>query len=165
MYRMHRVFCATAWELEGERLAFDNALGHINETEAMPKGLLFVPVSLTNIRDKRPYQFLLEENLRDSRYYILALSDGWGPPERNFQRDYQLAREHCANPALPMRDVALLVRSPASPSPFAAELALAGYPAVAFADVEDFVRVVRARLSGWLSAELPSEPAQTSVAP
>ena len=163
---MHRIFCATAWELEGERLAFDNALGHINESEAMPKGLLFVPVSLTNIRDKRPYQFVVEENLRDSRYYILALCDGWGPPERNFQRDYQLALEHCANPALPMRDVALLVRSPASqPSAFAVELAGAGYPAVAFADVEDFICVVRGRVSQWLSTEPPGEPAQTSVAP
>ena len=157
---MHRIFCATAWELEGERLAFHDALGRINEAEAMPNGLLCVPVSLPNIRDKRPYQYLLEENLRDSRYYILALTDGWGPPERNFQRDYQLALEHRANPALPMRDVALLVRHPAGqPSAFAAELAGAGHPSVAFADVGDFVQVVSRRLSQWLSADLAGEAA------
>ena len=162
---MHRIFCATAWELEGERLAFDNALGHINETEAMPKGLLFVPVSLPNVRDKRPYQFLVEENLRDSRYYILALSDGWGPAERNFQRDYQLALEHCANPALPMRDVALLVRSSAPTLGIRRGTRRRRLSGGRICGCRGFRARSARRVSQWLSAELPGEPAQTSVAP
>ena len=49
MYRIHRVFCATAWELEGERRAFYDLLGEFNEAEAMRRGVLYVPVSLTNV--------------------------------------------------------------------------------------------------------------------
>src|SRR5947209_19186036 len=105
MYRMHRVFCATAWELEGERRAFYDAIGEFNEAAAMPRGMLYVPVSLTNVRDKRPYQYVVDENILESRHYILALSEDWGPPERNFEADYRLALASAGNATVPMRGV------------------------------------------------------------
>ncbi len=166
MYRMHKVFCATAWELEGERRAFYDVIGQFNETEAMRHGMLYVPVSLTNVRDKRPYQYVVEENLRDCRHYILAVRDGWGPPERNFEQDYRLALDCCANPVLPMKEVLLLLCSlVGQPSLFAAELSAAGYAPTSFADVEAFQRLIRQRLSAWLAAERLDAASQSSDAP
>ncbi len=151
MYKMLRVFCATAWELEGERRAFNDAIGEFNETGAMKHGLLYVPVSLTNIRDKRPYQYVLEENIGACRAYVLALADGsWGPPERNFERDLALAARQSANPDFSMRDVTLLYREPSSPpNPLPAEVT-----ASPFSTTEDFVRQFRALMSAWLAADL-----------
>jgi len=166
MYRMHKVFCATAWELEGERRAFYDVLGQFNEVAAMGQGLLYVPVSLTNVRDKRPYQYVVEENLRDCRHYILAVRDGWGPPERNFEQDYQLALACCANPALPMQEVVLLLRSmDGQSSGFAAALSAAGYASTSFADVPAFQEIVRHRLTAWLAAESRTAAAKSAETP
>jgi len=149
MYRMRRVFCATSWELEGERRAFYDVVGQFNEI-AMADGQLYVPVSLTNIRDKRPYQYTIEENLAECRYFILALSDGWGPPERNFQRDYHLALQHLADPGSPMREVRLHLREPPScPS----DLVAGDQAPCTFADIRDFERILRSWLADWLAAD------------
>jgi hypothetical protein len=149
MYRMHRVFCATAWELEGERRAFQDVIGEVNETEAMPRGLLFVPVSLVNVRDKRPYQYAVDENIRACHYYMLAVSDGWGPPERCFERDYRLALACRQDPALPMRETAFLWQriGPESVVP-------GGLPAPTreFTTTDDFKIHTRALLVEWLQS-------------
>src|SRR3569623_1248148 len=164
MYKMLRVFCATAGELEGERRAFQDAFGEFNETEAMKHGLLYVPVSLINIRDKRPYQYMVEENIGVCRAYILALADGsWGPPERNFERALMLAAQQSASADFPMRDVALLYREPSSPpKPLPAEVEFSP-----FSTTEDFVRQFRALMSTWLAADLAmaENPAPAGVAP
>jgi hypothetical protein len=164
MYKMLRVFCATAWELEGERRAFNDALGEFNETEAMKHGLLYVPVSLTNIRDKRPWQYDIEENIGACRAYILALADGsWGPPERNFERDLALAAQQSANPDFSMRDVTLLYREPSSPPKFLP----AGVTISPFSGTKDFVRQFRALMSTWLATDLAmvESPAPAGVSP
>jgi hypothetical protein len=155
MYRMHRIFCATAWEAEGERRAFHDIVGQWNERQGIPAGTLYVPVSLVNIHDKRPYQYTVDENIRASRHYILVLDDGWGPPERAFERDYRLALACAADPALAMRHVTLLLRTQPedSPSPFAATLHAAGVPYVPFTGVPGFQRVLPGLLSGWLAAD------------
>src|SRR6185312_4230190 len=164
MYKMLRVFCATAWELEGERRAFNDAIGVFNETEAMKHGVLYVPVSLINIRDKRPYQYTVEENISACRAYILALADGaWGPPERNFERDLMLAAQQSANPDFPMRDVTLLYREPSSPpQPIPAGVAVSP-----FSTTQDFVRQFHALMSTWLAADLlaAERPAAAGVSP
>src|ERR1051326_5681732 len=116
MYTMHKIFCATAWELEEERRAFHDVIGQFNETEAMKRSVLYIPVTLVNIRDKRPFQHIVDENIRQCRYYVLVLSGGWGPPERNFEHDYRLAREGVADPALPMLEVAFLWKTGAAPA-------------------------------------------------
>jgi hypothetical protein len=155
MYRMLRIFCATAWELEGERRAFYDVIGAFNETDAMKQGILYVPVSLTNTPDKRPHQYTIEENIRDSQHYILALDSEWGPKERNFERDYLLAQECRSNPGLPMSQVALLLRNEpgGAPSPFAPTLQAQGIPYIAFSGVEDFQQVVRCLLAEWLASD------------
>jgi hypothetical protein len=148
MYQMQRVFCATSWELEGERRAFYDVVGEVNETEAMQRGILFVPVTLTNVRDKRPFQFAVEENIRDCSYYLLTLTDGWGPPERNFERDYRFALACRDDPTRPMRQTAFLWRT-------ALDGAVpAGLPAptAEFSTTEEFTTHARAMLSAWASS-------------
>ena len=160
MFRMHRVFCASAWELEGERRAFYDILGKFNETDAMPVQVLYVPVSLTNIHDKRAYQYVVEENIRDCRHYILAVSEDWGPRERNFERDYRLALECRANDALPMSEIAILVRNQpdGTPSPFIETLGAAGFSGIGFSGVNDFQQAVRGLFAAWLPGDA-AEPA------
>ena len=148
MYQLHRVFCATPWELEGERRAFQDVLGEVNETEAMKRGVLLVPVTLAGMRDKRPLQFTVDENIRDCSYYILALADGWGPPERHFERDYRLALACLADPTLPMRATAFLWQKPAGGGAVPASLPS---PDGEFSSGDEFTAHVRALLSAWAS--------------
>jgi hypothetical protein len=151
MFQLHRIFCATPWELEAERRRFHEILGQFNETYAMSNGILYVPVTLTNIRDKRPVQFVVDENIRDSRHYVFVLSDDWGPAERNFENDYHLALECAADSALPMRDVVLLRKVPRSGRPLADGMPA---PLAAFSTLSEFEQCVRDLLPGWLAALL-----------
>jgi hypothetical protein len=155
MYHMHRIYCATPWELEAERGAFYATVGEFNEAHAMPRGVLYAPVSLSSVPDKRPYQYAVQENIRACRHYIQVLdacpphqsaSLIWGPPERNFELDLRLALACSADPALPMCEVAVLVKHP---SPLLASLD--GVSAIVeFADPTDFKRQLFALLLRWL---------------
>src|SRR5262245_43257776 len=116
MYHLHQIYCATPWELEEERQVFYTTVGECNETYAMPRGVLYVPLSLGNVPDKRPYQYAVKENIRACRYYIQVLDALpphqppamiWGPPQRNFEYDLRLALACRADPALPMCEVAV----------------------------------------------------------
>ena len=158
MYRMHRIFCATAWENEGERRAFYDIVGNFNEQNGMPAGTLYVPVSLINIHDKRPYQYTVDENIRESHYYVLVPGDDWGPPARAFERDYLLAQACAADPALPMRQTAILLRTQpdGTPSPFATQLDAASLPYAPFTTHGDFETALLTLLSGWLAADSSS---------
>jgi hypothetical protein len=171
MYQMHRVFCANPWELEAERRAFYEIVGEFNEREAMRHGVLFVPVALRPGQDKRPYQFAVEENIRACRHFILLLSEGWGPVERNFESDYRLALQCVADKALPMRSVAVLGKRQLSgePRPSVHDLA-AGLPEpqATFSTTTEFGECLKALLASWLEsllAEPTDQPAEQGVSP
>ncbi|MGH9666662.1 MAG: hypothetical protein ACRD9L_19730 [Bryobacteraceae bacterium] len=158
-YAMHRVFCAAPGDLEEERQAFYKVMGEFNETKAMPRGVLFVSVSLpATVFDKRPYQAVLGENIRSCRYYIQLLEDTWGPPQKNFERDYALASKCAADPEMPMQQVAILFKKPLLPQqvePGVAELrqCLAAENAAAFREfdtVTEYRRHLHDLLSSWL---------------
>jgi hypothetical protein len=161
MYRMHRVFCATAWELEDERTAFYDVIGRFNETEAMGRGILYVPVSLPTVADKRPLQSAVNENIRACRYYILATADDWGPRERNFEPDYHLALACRVDKSLPMRETAILLkdRPDCTPSPFGPALDAAGFPSIAFRNTAAFSEAVGGLLAQWLVRDAAETPA------
>ena len=76
MYQFHRIFLATPWEMEGERRRFYDLVGDFNEAHSMACGILFTPVTIVNIRDKRPFQYMIEENIQDSirRFHNFRLS-------------------------------------------------------------------------------------------
>jgi len=156
MYRMHRVFCANDWELEEERIEFDRMLSGFNEQQAMPAGLLYVPVSLAQMRDKRPYQHTVDENIRACRHYVLLPGEDWGPRERALERDYRLALKCAADPALPMQGVAILLRAlpDSRPSPMAATLDAAGFPYCVFTTMEDYRTGITELLQQWLTVDI-----------
>ncbi len=156
MYRMHRIFFATPWELEAERLRFYKVLGAFNETSAMPQGILFVPVTLLNVRDKRPVQYEVDDNIRHCGYYILALSEDWGPVERNFKNDYHLALQCAAEPALPMQSVAILAKRQASGDPLAPNIPA---PAATFSTAPEFDACLHQLLSAYLESVAPKSAA------
>jgi hypothetical protein len=149
MFQMHRIFCATPWELEAERNRFHDVIGNFNEMAAMRRGVLYVPVSLVNIRDKRPLQYAVDENIRDCRHYILLLSEDWGPVERNFRGDYHLALQCVADPALPMHSVAVLSKKQLSGVPVAGGLP---EPDATFSTLLEFDGCVNNLLAAWLES-------------
>ena len=149
MYQLHRVFCATPWELERERTRFYDLVGAFNESAAMSQGVLFVPVTLPNVRDKRPIQYAVDENIQDCRYYIQVLLDDWGPTERNFRNDYHLALESVDDRALPMRGVAVLAKKPSPGAGLAEGLP---EPLAFFATAAEFDSCITGLLTGWLAS-------------
>src|SRR5262245_55444661 len=165
MYRMHRVFCAAPWELESERRVFYDVIGNFNELAAMPRGILYVTVSLVAMRDKRPYQYTVEENIRDCRHYLLALGEDWGPVERNFEPDFRLATACLRDPSLPMQSVSVLLRAPedGGPPPLASRLLAAGVTPVLFQGSQDFREKVVPLLHGWLEADSSGAAASSTT--
>jgi hypothetical protein len=155
---MHRVFCAAAGGLEIELRAFHDLIGDFNEKHAMERGVLFVPVSLTpNMADKRLYQPAVDENIRCCRYYVQVIGNSWGPPEKNCERDYALARECRDNGALPMEAVVVLFKSAGGgrpPEPEVARLRASlehgNGPHYDFSTMEEYRQVWWPLLTGWL---------------
>jgi hypothetical protein len=153
---MPRVFLATPWELEGERLQFCDIVSKFCEETSMAKGVLYVPVSLNPAPDKRPIQYAVEENIRACRHYILVLAEDWGPKERNFRKDYHLALDCAADPACPMRTVTVLAKRESWQD--APELA-AGMPKpdAVFSTAAEFRGVIAELLRNWLAEMEPED--------
>lgn len=135
--------------MEAERGRFHDLIGNFNETFAMPKGILYVPVTLINIRDKRPMQYVIDENIRDCRHYVLLLSEDWGPVERNFRNDYRLALQCVADPALPMHSVAVLSKKQLSGVPLADGMP---EPQATFSTLAEFDTCVNRLLADWFES-------------
>jgi hypothetical protein len=150
-YRMFRVFCATPGDpetgLEPERHAFHDAVGEVNEAEAMAQGILFVPVSvlpqMVNFNVFRPS---LDENVRACKFYVQVLQDSWGLPTRSFEPQYQLAMQCCAG-------VSIFFKSPngMQVEPAVAQLKESQDPQRGdFENLDDFKASLRSQLSAWL---------------
>jgi len=156
-YRMYRVFCATPGDLEDERQAFHKALSDVNATEAMPRGILLVSVSiLPHMSNKLAYQAVVDENVRACTFYIQVLHETWGPSFRNFEREYKLAHKLRAEGG-DMKDLAVFFKAagdreiePAVSKFRAALAANGGPPALEFAEPSEFQDQLRAQLSAWL---------------
>jgi hypothetical protein len=161
MFQMHRIFCATPWDLEAERRRSYDLIGNFNETAAMQAGILYVPVTLTNIRDKRPLQYVIDENIRDCRHYLLLLTEDWGPVERNFRNDYHLALQCVADPTLPMHSVAVLRKKQLSAVPVAEGLP---EPQATFSTLVEFDGCVNRLLANWLESLVPALPGRALAA-
>jgi hypothetical protein len=158
-YDMHRIFCATPFELEDERNAFHAAIADFNSSEAMSRGVLFVTVSLVPaMADKRPFQAAVNENIRSSRYYVQILEESWGPPQRNMERDYALAAQLAADSGSKLRETVVLFKKPLLPhrvEPDLMEMKRA-MGAVEFTSVEELKMRLRELLSKWLESIAPA---------
>src|SRR5271170_7786072 len=92
-YKLHRVFCASPGDLEPEREAFHDVIGQVNEAEGMAKSILLVPVSIVpNMVNKLAFQPLVDANVQECTFFVQVLQNTWGPPEKNFEVEYNLAR-------------------------------------------------------------------------
>lgn len=145
--------------MEGERRRFHDAVGRFNEDHAMPKGVLITPVTLVNIRDKRPTQYVVDENIEDSSAWIVFVQDNWGPTERNFENDYHLALRCLGDPSRPMRHVSLLRKIQPSGKPLDPAMP---EPAAAFSSPEEFDLCITGQLSSLLEKILHA-PAKTGL--
>ncbi len=161
MFQLHRIFCATPWELEAERYRFYDVVGRFNETVGIQKGVLFVPVTLASVMDKRPLQYAVDQNIRDCRHYVLLLSEDWGPAARNFRNEYHMALQCKEDPALPMESVAVLAKTQPSGQPLAEGLP---EPRATFSTLEEFDKCVTALMSDWLESLLVTEVATGAAA-
>jgi hypothetical protein len=164
MFQMHRLFCATPWELEAERGRFHDIVGQFNETVAQREGILYIPVTLVNIRDKRPFQYVIDENIRDSRHCLFLFSEGWGPPERNFRNDYHQALQAIDDPASALESVAVLAKKIPSGVSLVQDSSAADLPAAdgTFSSLDSFDICVNGLLSRWLKTLLNRNAAATA---
>jgi hypothetical protein len=149
-FEMCRVFCATPGDLEDERQAFYQVMGEFNEREAMPRGVLFVSVSIPpHMTNKLAYRNVVDENVRACKFFVQVLHDTWGPPERSFAREYSMAAQ-CAGRAVLFKAPN---GRPIEPEVLALKQQSAGEE---FGDLDDFKQRLRAQLSAWL-ATIPVE--------
>lgn len=155
-YRLSNLFCRLAGNLAPEREAFYQAVADCNEKEGMPRGTLFVPLSIGNYGPER--RDAVDDNIRISQFFILVVEDIWEAPVQTFLHDYRLAAKCRADAALPMREIAVLVkRTPPGEeasdlAQFRAALAApGGSPCYEFASAEEFRMLLAPLLSAWLA--------------
>jgi len=165
-YSFHRVFCGTPGNLEPERDAFYDVMAEFNESEAMKQGILFVAVSIVpHLVNIPAFQGAIDDNIRDCRYYVQVLGETWGPPNRNFEGSFALARKCAADPALPMRDVVLMCKDVTADRQVEAaalqsreEASRGGVHGVTFADIPSFRQQLRDLLAAWLPEVMAEAP-------
>jgi|SRR5882672_10303393 len=158
-YRLLRVFCSTPGDLEDERQAFHDVMGELNESDGMPKGVLLVPISIVpKMANKTFFQGVVDENVRACRFFVQVLHNNWGPPAKNFEREYNLAWQLKADPASLMEDVALFfkVADGVEVEPVILQLRSSAQQQDCstheFASLEEYKQQLRAQLSAWLRA-------------
>jgi len=157
-YVLHRVFCSTPGDLERERQFFHEVIGEVNEAEGISQGHLFVPVSIVpNMVNKLAFQPAVDANVEACEFFIQVLHNTWGPPERNFEGEYNLACRLKTDPGSPMKGIAVLFKTADEPQvePTILQLRSAArsqqeYAAYEFASLDDFKHSLRPQLSAWI---------------
>ena len=126
--------------------------------------MLFRSVTLVNIRDKRPFQYVIDENIRESRHCLFLFSEGWGPPERNFRNDYYQALQAINDPVSALESIAVLAKKMPSGVSLAQDSSAADLPAAddTFSSLDRFDICLNGLLSGWLKTLLNRNAATTA---
>jgi tetratricopeptide (TPR) repeat protein len=114
----YRVFIASPGGLVTERQAFRDLIQTYNEMDAIPRGLLFIPVGWeTTLPGMGRPQSLINEDLRDCDYFILVLWDRWGSSSGDEKHtsatseEYSLARQCCQDPHHSLREIAAFFKA------------------------------------------------------
>jgi len=162
------VFLGAPGNSAAELQAFLDAVGEINEAEGMALGRLFVPIHSSR---KGYPQNVIEENIRNSRYYVLAVEDTIGIAGNTFERDLWVACRYRADPNLEMKEAVVFLKQLAPGQPLeagAGEFREAvrkrdGLRVFDFANAGEFKARMRALLSEWLADGDP-QPAQQNPA-
>jgi len=118
---LYRVFVASPGGLEQERALFRQTLQEYNESEALDRGAMFVPIGweLTLPGTGRP-QELINKDLRACDYFMLLLWDRWGSPTEagssprfasGVEEEFSIAQECMADEKGTMRDLVVLFKA------------------------------------------------------
>ncbi|MBI5570698.1 MAG: tetratricopeptide repeat protein, partial [Desulfomonile tiedjei] len=180
-----RVFIASPGGLAEERKAFRDAINEYNDTDAIPRGVLFRPVGWEDTLGGvgRP-QLIINEDVRCSDYLMLLLWNRWGsPPDVNPSRftsgteeEYHVALECLTDDRSPMRSLVLMFKAVnpqqmSDPGPQLQKV-LEFRTAIeekkthlfhSFDTIDDFKKLVRKHLAAWLrdeesGASVPQQP-------
>jgi tetratricopeptide (TPR) repeat protein len=114
----YRVFIASPGGLAAERQAFRDIIHSYNEMDAIPRGLLFIPVGweATLPGMGRP-QSLINEDLRDCDYFVLVLWDRWGSSSGSEKytsattEEYSVAQQCREDPHHCLREIAAFFKA------------------------------------------------------
>lgn len=102
----YRILIELANEMTEERQAFGELVHEYNALEAIPRGVLFIPVGWDSAVE--PSQRLLRDDYREIDYFLLVLWDRWPPGS---EEEYTLATECRDSQEMPMREVATFLKS------------------------------------------------------
>jgi hypothetical protein len=150
------VFLGAPGSLLREQAAFQEAVGACNEEQGLARGELFVALTVSQ---KAHPQGAINDNIRGSTYYVLAIDDTLGVAGNTFEHDWWVARECRDDPHWPMREaVALFKKQPAGrpPDPAVEKFRAAlegegGARCFDFRDAAEFRATVRGLLAEWLA--------------
>jgi hypothetical protein len=109
-FDMHQVFLSAPGDLERERDTCRNAIGEVNDSQAMPAKILLVTVGLTSDGPIVDHRSAVAENIRNSAYFIQVFEDEWGP-KNLFRKMFYLAAECRDDPAFPMQEVVVFLKA------------------------------------------------------
>jgi hypothetical protein len=157
-YAVHRVFCSTPGDLEPERQAFHDAVGEVNEDVGVTRNVLFAPVSIVPLMvNKLFYQPAVDANVRECKFFVQVLQHTWGPREKNFECDYNLAWRLKSDPGSAMEGVALFFKAAdgfeVEPEILQLKSSTQSRPGCAvyeFASLDEYKRQLRDQLTAWL---------------
>jgi hypothetical protein len=155
-FKMYRVFCSTSAMLEDERRTFHDHTGTVNENGGVESGILFIPVTLRGDAATGGMRAAVMQNVRDADFFVQILGNSWGPPSAGFEELFDLALDCRSDSALPMRDVAVLLKKtdPSRLKPDVAQFRAtaeqnANLKVMYFEDSPSLIERITELLTGW----------------
>ena len=108
-FRTYRILCSTPPDLEAERLAFESTLAAFGEHVTFPQQVLFPGASFRPPFDASRHRAEGEANVRLCDFFVHIFSTAW--PDAAFRDFIELAQVCIADPARPMRQIAVLFKN------------------------------------------------------
>ncbi len=115
-----KVFIASPGGVADERKAFRSEIQEYNESDAIPRGVLFQPVGWEDTLGSigRP-QAIINEDVRACDYFILLLWDQWGSPpdvtpsrfSSGTEEEYDVALKSHSDLKSPMRKLVMMFKA------------------------------------------------------
>ena len=156
-YQFTYVFFATPFDSDAELKTFHEVIASFNEDQAMPAGYLFTSlIIVSGLADKRPMQGAVSENIRMCSYYLQVIEDTWGPPQRDYERDWALAQTCLDDPSMPMKEAVMLFKAPLLPhkvDPAIIELKKTLPDAPTFETPQQLGELLKPMFTRWLGSE------------
>ena len=170
--KAYRIFIASPGGLQDERKAFRREVQSYNESEAVHRGVTFIPVGWEETLGGvgRP-QSIINEDVRKCDYFLLLLCDRWGSPSSKdgsgytsgTEEEYSVAMECYEDPELFMRQIVMMFKGVdpkqlSDPGPqlqgvldFKAQVEQQKrHLFITFDTIESFCELLRRHLGQWL---------------